>query len=289
MSHKFSQQQIISINYYYSKIVEGTFDEDDVRLLLIALREFIRNTDNKLMPKHQGAMLLCDIGDSLAHTIRNQSELHRRIRDLVMKMAAPGMDKWRELTFSLLDFADLLSALANILREANVLYNINNVESIFARNSEDLRICLVSMLHGLLFKIKYPGLPSDFYLGSDAECVYVKTEVDLSHVTSIRQLRLNASIPVHAGGWWQQCVLCCELEHPEKVSPSALNRTGSKEGYLEPVKALRREGRLTLTTISTDVPTMDIYHKFCAASYDTHPLSKGTLLTKIEIPIVPTL
>ena len=46
MKYKFSQQQIIGINYYYSKLVDSTFDEDDVRLLLIHLREFLLNNDN---------------------------------------------------------------------------------------------------------------------------------------------------------------------------------------------------------------------------------------------------
>jgi hypothetical protein len=29
--YKFSPQQITGINYYYSKIVAGTYDEDDIR------------------------------------------------------------------------------------------------------------------------------------------------------------------------------------------------------------------------------------------------------------------
>ena len=72
MKYKFSQQQIIGINYYYSKLVDSTFDEDDVRLLLIHLREFLLNNDNLDARARHNASLLMELGNSVAHTIRDR-------------------------------------------------------------------------------------------------------------------------------------------------------------------------------------------------------------------------
>lgn len=282
MAYKFSQQQITGINYYYMKIVESTFDEDDIRLLLIHLREFLRNKDNKNAQGRQNAMLLRELGDSVAHTIRDQSEIHRRIVELVKTMAASESVKWETIPFTLFDLDKLIEAFRNILTDTGVLYNADNVEAVFARESGDIKICLMSMLHGLLFKVKYSEIPNDFHFMGESDCICIRTELELEYVSSLRELRLKALIPQYGGGKWAQWLLCCKLQEPDKVSKAALRRTSSNEGHCEPVKALRCEGRLMISTIPTGVSPVEIYKVFRAASYDTHPLSKGVPLTKMK-------
>ena len=152
MKYKFSQQQIIGINYYYSKIVDSTFDEDDVRLLLIHLREFLLNNDNVDARGRHNASLLMELGNSVAHTIRDRYELHDRISELVQKLAIAGAD-WSNIPFALLEPHEVINAFRNSLLETGVLYRPEGIEDVFERNNLDLTICLMSMLHGMLFKI----------------------------------------------------------------------------------------------------------------------------------------
>jgi hypothetical protein len=109
------------------------------------------------------------------------------------------------------------------------------------------------MLNGVLFKVHYSGISNDFYVEAEAgkHFIHIRVELDLDHATSLRQLRLNAWIPRGGGGKHGQCILCCELPELEKVDIAALKRTGSNEGYCEPIKALRNSGRLIITTIPT--------------------------------------
>lgn len=277
MKYKFSQQQIIGINYYYSKLVDSTFDEDDVRLLLIHLREFLVNDDNKSARGRHNASLLREMGDSIAHTIRgNQSEMHRRIAPLLQK------PDWNSIPFTLFDLDEIIEAFRKILTDTGVLYDAKNVGEVFKRESGDLKICLMSMLNGMLFKVHYPGISDDFYVADEAgqDFVSVRTELDLGQVKSLHQLRLNAWIPWR-GAKYGQCVLCYELPDCEKIELAALKRTASNEGYCEPIKAMRRNGHLMLATVPTRASTVEVYKVFRASSYDTHPISKSIPLTKL--------
>ena len=87
MTYKFSQQQIIGINYHYAKLLDGSFDEDNIRLLLIHLREFLRNPSNKSAKGLVNAKLLRELGDSVAHTVRTDGEIRDRIVELVRRYA----------------------------------------------------------------------------------------------------------------------------------------------------------------------------------------------------------
>lgn len=280
MKYKFSQQQIVGINYYYSKFVDSTFDEDDVRLLLIHLREFLLNNDNLDARGRHNASLLMELGNSVAHTIRDKYELYERISELVRKLASAGAD-WTSIPFALLEPHEIINAFRDNLLETGVLYRPEGMEDVFERNSLDLTICLMSMLHGMLFKIEYPGMSNDFYIDDEAgkHFMHVRTELDLHHITSLRELRLEALIPLYGGGKFGQCILCCKLSSSHKVDAAALKRTGSNEGYCEPIKALRLSGKLMLTTVPTGASAVEVYNVFRASSYDTHPISKGTPLT----------
>jgi hypothetical protein len=279
MKYKFSQQQILGINYYYSKLVDNTFDEDDVRLLLIHLREFLLNNDNLDARGRHNAGLLLEFGNSAVHTIRDRYELYERISELVQKLARAGAD-WSSIPFALLEPHEIIFALRDSLLETGVLYRPEGIEDVFERNSFDLTMCLTSMLHGMLFKIKYPGISNDFYVVDEAgeHFLHVRTELDLSDVTS---LRLAALIPRYGGGTLGQWVLCCKLSGSDKVQAAALKRTGSSEGYCEPIKALRVSGKLMITTVPTGASALEVYKVFRASSYDTHPISKGIPLTKL--------
>ena len=138
------------------------------------------------------------------------------------------------------------------------------------------------MLRGQIFQVYYDGLADDFhFLNAEAkEPIFIRTELDLGHAGTIRELRLNALIPCDGGGTWAQCVLRHELSDPSKIDIAAYHRTASAEGYCEPVKALRRDGRLVLTRIPVAVPAIEIDKILRAASYDTRPISK-------RIPLAP--
>ena len=282
MKYKFSQQQIVGINYYYSKLVDSTFDEDDVRLLLIHLREFLLNNDNVDARRRHNASLLMELGNSVAHTVRDRYELHDRISKLAQRLASAGAD-WNSIPFALLEPREIINAFRDSLSETAVLYRAEGLEDVFDRNSLDLMICLMSMLHGTLFKIEYPGMSKDFYVNDEAgrHFLHIRTELDLHHVTSLQELRLEALIPLYGGGKFAQCILCCKLSGSDKVEATALNRTGSNEGYCEPIKALRLSGKLMITTVSKGASPLEIYKVLRSSSYDTHPISKGVTLTKL--------
>jgi hypothetical protein len=149
MKYKFSQQQIIGINYYYSKIAEGTFDEDDIRLLLIRLREFLRNEDNKDARSRQNAGRLMEIGDSIAHTIRDTlmrngqirpSIIHQRLAELVQTLAsADGCADWNSIPFTLFSLDEIVEVFKNTLIDTGILYDAKNVSEVFRRESGDVR------------------------------------------------------------------------------------------------------------------------------------------------------
>lgn len=284
MRYKFSQQQIVGINYYYSKIVESTFDEDDVRLLLIHLREFLLNNDNKNARSRHNASILMELGNSVAHTIRNQYELHARISELLQNLASAGAD-WSSIRFALLEPREMLNAFRDNLCETGVLYRSEGIEDVFKRSGSDLMICLMSMLHGMIFKIEYPDISNDFYVEDEAgkRFVHVRTELDLDYVIPHQELRLKALIPLYGGGKFGQWILCCKLPGADRVDVAALKRTASNEGYCEPIKALRIAGKLMITTIPTGATALEIYKVFRASCYDTHPISRGTPLTRVSL------
>ena len=153
----------------------------------------------------------------------------------------------------------------------------------FERNSLDVTICLMSMLHGMLFKIEYPGISNDFYVDDEAgkHFLHVRTDLDLGYVTSLGELRLAALIPLNGGGKFGQWILCCKLSGSDKVEAAALKRTGSNEGYCEPIKALRLSGKLMITTVPTGASALEVYKVFRASSYDKLPISKTIPLTKL--------
>ena len=254
----------------------------NARLLLIHLREFLLNNDNLDARGRHNASLLMELGNSVAHTIRDRYELHSRISELVQKLASAGAD-WNSVPFSLREPHEIIKAFRDSLLVTGVLYRPERIEEVFEGNSLDLTICLMSMLHGMLFKIEYPGMSNDFYVDGEAgkHFLHVRTELDLHHVTSLRQLRLEALIPLRGGGKFGQCVLCCKLSSLGKVDATALKRTGSNEGYCEPIKALRVSGNLVITTVPTGASAVEVYKVFRASSYDTHPISKTIPLTRL--------
>jgi hypothetical protein len=81
MAYKFSQQQIIGLNHHYFRIAEGSFDEDNIRLILIHLREFLQNPDNKGAKGRANATLLKELGDGIAHSVRTEGNSLQNYRD----------------------------------------------------------------------------------------------------------------------------------------------------------------------------------------------------------------
>jgi hypothetical protein len=282
--YRFSQQQIIGINHYFGKIADAAFDEDDVRLLLIHLREFLRNGDNISVKSQGNSEILREIGDSIAHTIRDRGEVYSRIRDVVRKLAAAdGMTKLTQTEFTLLDADTIIEGLKSVLLNTGVIYDPSKIEPTFHSQSQDLKICLVSMLHGLTFKVSYPESRRDFYVfhRTAQHVVHVRTELDLSNAGSLNQLRVNARVPVYGGLVYSQCIMMCDELNSEKVDAAALHRTGSREGYLEAVKALRKDGRLVIQRMDEGIGSTAILAVFRRCSYDTEPISRGVELRKI--------
>ena len=158
VAYKFSPQQITGINYYYSKIVARTFEEDDVRLLLIHLREFLRNRDNRGAAGRENALFLREAGDSVAHTIRDQGLLHDRLLEHIPHLAGPARDLGR-VPHPLFDLNKLLGALKDALEDSGVLYAPGNISEVIARESLDLKICLISLLNGMVLRFEYPTIP----------------------------------------------------------------------------------------------------------------------------------
>lgn len=282
MKYKFSQQQIIGINYYYAKIVDDTFDEDDVRLLLIHLREFLLNNDNVNARGRHNASLLMELGNSVAHTIRDQGEIYGGIRKLVRQFASANQGgNWVGIPFTLFDIQELIETFKTVLIDTGVLYRPGDVEKAFRCHSVNLKLCLLCMLDGMLLKICYPESTKDFFVTEmeGKHYVHIRTELALSHVTSLREIALDALIPRYGGGTFAQRILCCELSDLRRVDRAALKRTASSEGYCESVKALRCDGELVITKITPNVDPIEVYKILKASSYDTHPISQGVTLT----------
>jgi hypothetical protein len=282
VTYKFSQQQIIGINYHYAKLLDGSFDEDNIRLLLIHLREFLWNPSNKSAKGLVNAKLLRELGDSVAHTVRTEGEIRDRIVELVRRYARTSDARNSERsTFVLYDLEDIVAVFREVLTDTGVLYSDQRIGEAFRRQSEDIKLCLISMLHGQIFQVHYEGLSDDFYFlnAETKESIFIRTELDLGHAGTIRELRLNALIPCDGGGTWAQCVLRHELSDPAKIDTAAYDRTASVEGYCEPVKALRRDGRLVISPIRTGVPAIEVYKILRAVSYDTRSISKRITVT----------
>jgi hypothetical protein len=283
-SFRFSQQQIIGINYHYSLISDSRFDENNVRLLLIHLREFLRSSDkdNPGALGRANAKLLREIGDGVAHTVRDKGEWWRAITELVRRFTRRSThNRWQGTSFVLYELDDIVEVFQKVLTDIAVLYVPGKVASVFSREAENLKICLLSMLHGQIFRVCYDGIADDFHF-VDSDGISVRTELDLGHTGSRRELRLNARIPCDGGGTWLQCILRHELSEASKIDGSSYRRTGSAEGYCEPIKALRNKGRLIITRIQTGVPAIEVYKILRAVSYDTRPISKRIILTPVS-------
>jgi len=283
--YRFSQQQIIGINHYFAQIAGGVFDEDDVRLLLIHLREFLVNGDNIAIRSQGNAGILREIGHSIAHTIRDRGTIHGRIREVVRDVAAAnGMSKLTQTKFALFDADKIIDGLKNVLLSSGVIYDSSTIEPAFQTRSQDLKVCLISMLHGLIFKVSYPESRTHFYVfhRTSEHIVYIRTELDLSNVHSLHELRVNARIPIYGGAIFSQCVILCDGLGAGKVDTEAFNRTGSREGYLEAVKALRKNGQLVITKVEPGVDSTEILKVFRSCSYDTEPISRGVELRRID-------
>lgn len=279
---RFSQQQITGINYHYSLISAGAFDEDNVRLLLIYLREFLSNEDNVGALGRANAKLLLEFGDSVAHTVRLKGEWWSVISELVRQFAGQriGNGHHENVPFVLYNLDDIIDVFEKVLIDTSVLYSPRTVAAVIAREAEDLKICLMSMFHGQIFRPYYDGIANDFYF-VDPDGISVRTELDLGHQGTTRELRLNALIPCDGGGTWLQCILRHELSDPSKIDNASYQRTGSPEGCCEPIRAMRRDGDLVLTTVPTGVAPIDVYKVLRARSYDTRPISRRVKLTPI--------
>ena len=111
--------------------------------------------------------------------------------------------------FVLYDLNEIVEAFKKLLVDTNALYSKRDINDVFWQQSEDIKTCLVSMLHGQIFDVRYDGIADDFHFlaaGDDAR-IFVKTELDLGHAGTIRELRLNAWIPLDGGGKYGQCIL----------------------------------------------------------------------------------
>lgn len=273
VSYKFSPQQITGINYYYSKIAAGTFDEDDVRLLLIHLREFLRNRDNKGAAGRANALFLREAGDNVAHTIRDQGLLHDRLLEFLPDIAGPARALGR-VPHPLFDLNKLVDALKDALEDCGVLYAPTALREVIARESLDIKICLISLLNGMVLRFEYPTIRDDFvFFSPEAKpVVYIRTEVDPSE--GIRELRLNAALP-YTGGKFNACVVFCVVEDKSKIEQAVMNRTGSADGYCEPIRTLRRNGILRLCVVPTGVSSIHLHDVRRAMAYDTNPYPKN--------------
>ena len=281
----FSQQQIHGINYFYSKLREDSFDEDDVRLLLIHLREFLNaRYGKKNQPPYEIALLL-EAGDSVAHTVRHRGLVHARIKEILQAAQSEGFDLG-SVPHPLFDIGAIVKALQSVVASTGIIYNPATVPETFQLRRLDLQICLMSMLNGMLFKIRYPTIRDDFYFLDTQDrhpAVHVRFELDLRNATSLREIRITALIPLYKGGNFGACVLICPVAESAKISSTALIRTGSNQGYCEPIKALRDNGQLRIIAVPQSVSSIAIYDVLRTKAYDTSPISTGIELTEIRI------
>ncbi len=259
----FSQQQIYGINYYYSRVLDGSFDEDDVRLLLIHLREFLQENYRKKKRELPEVTTLLDAGDAVAHTVRTSGLLHAKIKELVKAAQRDDFDM-TTVPHPLLDIDAIVRALELSLVRSEVIYDAETIRDTFATRSLDLQIALMSLLNGVLLKIKYDTIRDDFHFLRPEDkqdgAVYIRLDLDLDHSASLRQIRITAPIPLRLpAGNFGACILLCELPDKSRVEDSALQRTHSAHGYCEAVKALRINDRLVITAVQPSTSTMRVH------------------------------
>src|ERR1700722_10648460 len=275
MNYKFSYQQIVGINYCYSKIRDATFEEDDIRLLLIYLREFLANHPNVI--SQSNANILLELGDSIAHTVRDRGTIYERIEELLKQFASSNPNhRYLLPTCSLFDIDELIEALKKVLVETGVLFDTNNIERIFQDNALDLKLCVLCMLDGILFKVCYSGSTEHFFTKKveGEHSIYVRIELDLKPGGGLKEIRLEALIPLRPHGTFGQAILFCPLNDRSKIEDAALNRTDSREGYCESLKALRLNGQLMIRKITPIVDCVEVSKILEKYSYDTHPIGR---------------
>jgi hypothetical protein len=282
--YRFSYQQIAGINYYFSTIANATFGEDEIRLLLIHLREFLLNQDNDVIST-SNTEILREIGHSIAHTVRDRGVICDRITELVQKLGSANRSlRWSEVAFQLFDCDEILDGLRNVLIMTGIIYAPDQIEPAFASNRLDLKVCLLSMLDGLLFKVTYPRSSHDFRVLQAAKdhSICVRTELDGENVQSIGELRVNARLPMRGGGKFLQCILRCHVPKQGKVECDALERIGSLQGYCQSVKAVRRQGQLVMAKIEPCADALLVFDVLQAATYDTNPISLPVNVRRIS-------
>ena len=275
MNYKFSYQQIVGINYCYSKIRDATFEEDDVRLLLIYLREFLVNNPNVISQKN--ANFLRELGDSIAHTVREKGTICKRIEELLKQFVSSNPNRRYLLPpFTLFDIDDLVEALKRVLVETGVLYDANDIERIFQKYALDLKLCILCLLDGMLFKISDSGSTKHFFTkqAEGKHSIFVRTELDLKPGGGLKEIRLEALIPLRPHGIYGQAILFCPLNDQNKIEDAALKRTDSREGYCESLKALRHNGQLMIRKITPIVDCIGVSKILEKCSYDTHPIGR---------------
>jgi len=253
-------------------------------VLLIHLREFIRNDDNEGAADKENAPLLCEAGDSVAHTIRNKGLLHQRLMQFVPLLAGPNRDIGA-VPYPLFDLEKIVVALRTVLTDASVLYVENDIEKIFERECLDLKICLISLLNGMVFRIEYPTIRDDFFFFSNPtqSCVHIRIEMDIPF---FHELRLNAALPYEVGKL-MACILKCAVPEMTKIE-AAMHRTHSADGYCEPIKALRRGDILTLSAVPTGASSTQLFDVRRSFAYDTNPIPKSAgIATDFVIPPDP--
>ncbi len=273
--YRFSYQQIAGINYYFSTIADSTFGEDEIRLLLIHLREFLLNEDNDVIST-PNTRILREVGHSIAHTVRDRGVICDRITELVQKLGSANRNlRWSEVAFELFNTDEILDGLRNVLTTSTIIYAPDQIEPAFESNRLDLKVCLLSMLDGLLFKVTYPGSSHDFRILQPAKdhSICVRTELDMENVPSIGELRLNAHLPIRGGGKFHQCILRCDVPKQGKVERAALERIGSLQGYCQSVKAVRRGDQLVISKIEPCGDPLLVFDVLQATTYDMNPVS----------------
>lgn len=256
---KFSEQQIIDINYRTHRIAASEFDEDDVRILLLRLREYLKSQPNA------SNQILVDLGDGIAHSIRDRGPLYDRIKASIETLQpSPGKERltWgdlQKLPFRLLDADEIVDALITALVNSDVVLLERDLKDKFEDVREQIIVAIMTILHGMTFLVRSPNYE---------EKVTVRTELDFSYFhPGNGDLRLAAVLPIPNGGTYEQWILNREV--PESaVDRIVPKRVDSACGHCECLRLVRSEGRLKFQRINAHIGIVQFAETLRKKSYN---------------------
>jgi hypothetical protein len=274
MDAHFSQQQISGINHYFSKIADGSFDEDDIRLLLLHLREYLRSRKGSTSDDEK---ILIELGDFIAHGTRDKGMLHKRIVEVMQRFSSPNC--WDSHILSIFDSDEVISVFKKTLLSSGVLMPSTDVKAAFATHHLDLTLCLMTMLDGVIFSIPFSRHKLVNALGQNLP-INVRVEMEFAFLSSHQEVRLAALIPMmDRGGVRPQCILRCTVPNADKIHESVGKRVYSSHGYCSAIKCIRDNGELKITAINPAIKPVDFYKIVIDHGYDTHPLATNIPVT----------